>query len=124
MRMEGGKRNQLSHLTGETSHDGVQRVPLRTGQPSFVRSLTAVSHKVPKIGMKATELCELQVQLRTVIEPCSTQAPAPPPTGTRRHLSNSGKSDLDSIRAFRQKNLVQTRKGPCFSYVGSGTGRA
>ena len=36
---------------------------------------------------------------------------ATPPSCTRCHPSNSGKGDLDSIRAFRQKNLVCTRKG-------------
>ena len=39
---------------------------------------------------------------------------ATPPSCTRCHPSNSGKGDLDSIRAFRQKNLVCTRKGLTF----------
>ena len=77
-------------------------------------SLSAVPPKMPEMGMKATQYRELRAQLLIVIEPCSTQGPAALPNCTRRHPSNSGKGNLDSIRAFRQKNLVCTRKGLTF----------
>ena len=85
----------------------------------MVRSLTAVPPKMPEKGMKGTQYRERGAQLLTVVETFHTEGPAAPPTSTRRHPSNSGKGDLDSIRAFRQKNLVRTRRGLCFLYIRS-----
>ena len=85
-----------------------------TGLSSVVRSLTAVPRKVPKIGMKATQFGQRPLQTSTVIEKCSTQGPAAPPTGSRHPSANSEKSDLDSISALRQKNLVPPKAGLIF----------
>jgi len=59
--------------------------------------------------MKATQFGQRPPQTSTVIEKCSTQGPAAPPTGSRHPSANSEKSDLDSISALRQKNLVHRR---------------
>ena len=55
------------------------------------------SSQSAKIGMKATLYRERTSQLLTGITPSSTEGRAAPPSCTRRHPSNSGKGDLDSI---------------------------
>ena len=95
-----------SSLTQKGSNGRCQKTPV-TGRPvMLVRPVTAVPPEAPKKGTKGTQYRERHTQILTVIEPCSTEGREAPRSCTRRHPSNSGKGDLDSIRTFRQKNLV------------------
>mmetsp|Transcript_77118 Transcript_77118/g.153065 ORF Transcript_77118/g.153065 Transcript_77118/m.153065 type:complete len:208 (-) Transcript_77118:1009-1632(-) len=114
MNMEVGMQNARSKLTRKASDGRCPKTPVTGRSLIIVRPVTAVPPKIPEKGIKATQYRERTVQILTVIELCSTQGCAAPPSCTRRHPSNSGKGDLDSIRAFRQKNLVCTRKGLTF----------
>ena len=107
-------QNACSKLTRKASDGRCPKTPVTGRSLIMVRSVTAVPPKMPEKGMKGTQYRRLPGQLLTVIEPCSTQGPAAPPSCTRRHPSNSGKGDLDSIRAFRQKNSRGTRKALTF----------
>ena len=115
MHMEVGMQNACSKLTRKASDGRCPKTPVTGRSLIIVRPVTAVPPKIPKNGMKATAISpSTRADLDRHFEPCSTEGCAAPPSCTRRHPSNSGKGDLDSIRAFRQKNLVCTRKGLTF----------
>ena len=80
----------------------------------MVRHVTAVPPKIPAKGMEAMQCCERSGQFLTAVEPQKSDT-------LRTHQQAAAipqqiveKSDLDSISALRQNNLVPHEGGLVF----------